>query len=35
VQIVISELGPLLFDLTLGLFPAAFDLVPIHINLHW
>jgi hypothetical protein len=31
-QIVLSELAPLLFDLTLSLLPISFDAVPVHFT---
>src|SRR5262249_18485865 len=31
-QIVVSELAPLLFDLTLSLLPISFDDVPVHFT---
>ncbi len=30
VQIIVSELAPLLLDLTLDLLPVTFDAVPVH-----
>ncbi|ESX41110.1 hypothetical protein X762_30225 [Mesorhizobium sp. LSHC426A00] len=30
VEIIISELAPLLFDLTFELLPISFDAVPVH-----
>src|SRR5262249_23827511 len=33
VKIIVSELSPLLLDLTFDLLPISFDSIPVHVNL--
>ncbi len=34
-ELIIGQLSPLLFGFTLNLFPVAFDLIPVHDELHF